>query len=242
VDLCAPCRQELEAAQQQILELFDRVKEIQRKAEESETMVQEICKDIRKLDYAKKHLTNAITALRRMAMLTAAVAGGVVGQHGCGLQGPSLRLCLLHMTVTQPQYSAAQLSMYYQGGHTMHARCLNSTIVCCCPCPDLESISGRRDSCKKSANLLEAVHQLMEYFQQYEDVPKVGPEGPCMWGLEIHKQQTCLTGRLGALQQVERGCQLEPHTVYPMHLHSVPHAWRHRSRAWPSVWQSLSSS
>lgn len=41
-------------------------------------MVQEICKDIRKLDYAKKHLTNAITALRRMAMLTAAVAGRVL--------------------------------------------------------------------------------------------------------------------------------------------------------------------
>lgn len=33
------------------------------------------CRDIRKLDYAKRHLTNAITALRRLAMLTAAVAG-----------------------------------------------------------------------------------------------------------------------------------------------------------------------
>ncbi len=33
--------------------------------------------------------------------------------------------------------------------------------------------AGRRDSYKKSANLLEAVHQLMEYFQQYEDIPKV---------------------------------------------------------------------
>ncbi len=32
-------------------------------------------RDIRKLDYAKRHLTNGITALRRLAMLTAAVAG-----------------------------------------------------------------------------------------------------------------------------------------------------------------------
>ncbi|GFH10136.1 Vps53, partial [Haematococcus lacustris] len=93
------------------MELYDRVKEIQHKAEESETVVQDICKDIRKLDFAKRHLTNAITALRRLAMLTAAVT-------------------------------------------------------------DLEACSGRRDSYKKSANLLEAVHQLMEYFQQYEDVPK----------------------------------------------------------------------
>lgn len=39
-----PCRQELEAAQQQVVELLGRVKGIQSKAEESETMVQEICK------------------------------------------------------------------------------------------------------------------------------------------------------------------------------------------------------
>ena len=34
-----------------------------------------MCRDIKKMDYAKKHLTNTITALRRLAMLTAAVAG-----------------------------------------------------------------------------------------------------------------------------------------------------------------------
>ena len=34
-------------------------------------MVQEICRDIKKLDYAKKHLTNVITALRRLGMLGA---------------------------------------------------------------------------------------------------------------------------------------------------------------------------
>ena len=40
-------------------------------------MVQEICRDIKKLDHAKKHLTHTITALRRFAMLVTAV-----GAHG----------------------------------------------------------------------------------------------------------------------------------------------------------------
>lgn len=58
-----------------IEELFGKVAEIRRKAEASEVMVQEICRDIRKLDYAKKHLTHTITALRRLAMLVNAVGG-----------------------------------------------------------------------------------------------------------------------------------------------------------------------
>lgn len=70
-------------AQGQISELAVRIKEIQAKAEASEALVQEICRDIKKLDYAKKHLTNAITALRRLAMLTAAVAGGLICIHAC---------------------------------------------------------------------------------------------------------------------------------------------------------------
>ena len=32
-------------------------------------MVQEICHDIKKLDFAKKHITTTITALHRLAML-----------------------------------------------------------------------------------------------------------------------------------------------------------------------------
>lgn len=47
--------------------------DIQRKAEDTELLVTEICRDIRKLDYAKRHLTHTITSLRRLAMLTAAV-------------------------------------------------------------------------------------------------------------------------------------------------------------------------
>ena len=38
---------------------------------------------------------------------------------------------------------------------------------------DLEEVAGKRDQYKKCANLLEAVQQLMEYFQQYETIPKV---------------------------------------------------------------------
>ena len=35
-------------------------------------MVQEICRDIKKLDYAKRHLTTSITTLRRLSMLISA--------------------------------------------------------------------------------------------------------------------------------------------------------------------------
>ena len=46
-----------------------KMEEIKRKANESEVMVEEICRDIRKLDYAKKHITTTITALNRLGML-----------------------------------------------------------------------------------------------------------------------------------------------------------------------------
>lgn len=116
-------RQDLGAAKATIEELFTKIRDIQRKAEQSELMVQEICRcerrmithvtrcgttraptrclawgpvgpsahsccrpvtfacclnpasnrDIKKLDYAKKHLTATITALRRLSMLINAV-------------------------------------------------------------------------------------------------------------------------------------------------------------------------
>ena len=37
-------------------------------------MVQEICADIKKLDYAKNHLQSSITALKRIQMLITAVS------------------------------------------------------------------------------------------------------------------------------------------------------------------------
>jgi hypothetical protein len=66
-------RQDLTAAKSAIEELFTKISDIRRKAEASEVMVQEICRDIRKLDFAKTHLTHTITALRRLAMLVNAV-------------------------------------------------------------------------------------------------------------------------------------------------------------------------
>ena len=73
------CRQDLTAAKAAIEELFGKIREVRRKAEASEVMVQEICRDIRKLDFAKTHLTHTITALRRLAMLVNAV-GESLGQ------------------------------------------------------------------------------------------------------------------------------------------------------------------
>jgi hypothetical protein len=66
-------RHELRSAQSSITEMLQQVGEIKRKATQSEAMVQEICRDIKKLDFAKKHLTSTITALRRLGMLITAV-------------------------------------------------------------------------------------------------------------------------------------------------------------------------
>nr|ADI46827.1 VPS53Df [Volvox carteri f. nagariensis] len=108
----ARARQDLTVAHGQIEELFTKIRDIQRKSEESEVTVQEVCQDIKKLDYAKKHLMKSITALRRLAMLMAAVT-------------------------------------------------------------DLEASCDSRDQYRKCANHVEAAHQLMECFQQYEAIPKV---------------------------------------------------------------------
>ena len=103
-----PCRQDLTAAKAAIEELFGKIREIRRKAEASEIMVQEICRDIRKLDFAKTHLTHTITALRRLAMLVNAV-------------GMSLSLCsqqrLQHLAcTTTDQRSACRVCVLYLGG------------------------------------------------------------------------------------------------------------------------------
>lgn len=62
-------REDLAAATQAVQELMYKIREIKTKAEQSETMVQEICRDIKKLDFAKKHITTTITALHRLTML-----------------------------------------------------------------------------------------------------------------------------------------------------------------------------
>ncbi|CEG46053.1 vacuolar protein sorting-associated protein 53 [Plasmopara halstedii] len=54
-------------------QLFHKIKDIRGKAEQSEIMVQEICRDIKQLDYAKHHLQTTLTALKRLHMLVNAV-------------------------------------------------------------------------------------------------------------------------------------------------------------------------
>ena len=66
-------RKDLEAGKQSIQELFIKVRDIKSKADASEQMVQDICRDIKSLDYAKRHLTQTITALKRLQMLVTAV-------------------------------------------------------------------------------------------------------------------------------------------------------------------------
>ena len=62
------------AARKCVAELFGKVHDIRHKAEASETMVAEICADIQTLDNAKRNLTSAITALKRLQMLESGVA------------------------------------------------------------------------------------------------------------------------------------------------------------------------
>ena len=66
-------RRDLESAKQSVQELFVKVRDIKTKADVSEQMVHDICRDIKSLDYAKRHLTQTITALKRLQMLVTAV-------------------------------------------------------------------------------------------------------------------------------------------------------------------------
>ena len=59
--------------QQSIVDLFEKISDIKTKALQSERMVQEICADIKKLDYAKTNLQTSITSMKRLQMLTTAV-------------------------------------------------------------------------------------------------------------------------------------------------------------------------
>ena len=69
----ARAKADLAQAQSAIGSLEHRVADIKRKAESSEATVREICADVKKLDFAKKHLTSTITSLRRLSMLVNAV-------------------------------------------------------------------------------------------------------------------------------------------------------------------------
>jgi methyl-accepting chemotaxis protein len=62
-------KEDLADATRAVEELSHKIQEIKSKAEQSEAMVQEICRDIKKLDFAKKNITTTITALHRLTML-----------------------------------------------------------------------------------------------------------------------------------------------------------------------------
>ncbi|KAF3548745.1 hypothetical protein DY000_02010320 [Brassica cretica] len=66
-------KEDLADATRAVEDLSYKIREIKSKAEQSETMVQEICRDIKKLDFAKKNITTTITALHRLTMLVSAV-------------------------------------------------------------------------------------------------------------------------------------------------------------------------
>eukprot|EP00698_Gefionella_okellyi_P006138 TRINITY_DN15583_c0_g1_i1.p1 TRINITY_DN15583_c0_g1~~TRINITY_DN15583_c0_g1_i1.p1 ORF type:complete len:809 (-),score=218.23 TRINITY_DN15583_c0_g1_i1:32-2410(-) len=66
-------RQDLADARRAIHELDGKVKGIQDRALAAEHMVQELSRDIRTLDHAKRNLTNTITALNQLHMLVSSV-------------------------------------------------------------------------------------------------------------------------------------------------------------------------
>lgn len=53
--------------------LCEKIGSIKAKAQQSERMVQEICADIKKLDFAKQHLQTTISQMRKLQMLVTAV-------------------------------------------------------------------------------------------------------------------------------------------------------------------------
>lgn len=69
--------EELKEVKNAIESLHARIKRIKERAGQSEEMVQEITKDIKSLDYAKRNLTTSITMLRRLQMLGWLFIGGV---------------------------------------------------------------------------------------------------------------------------------------------------------------------
>ena len=61
---------DVQEAKAAIRELFEKIRDMKAKAEQSEVMVQEICRDIKQLDFAKRHLQTTITALKRCLLYT----------------------------------------------------------------------------------------------------------------------------------------------------------------------------
>ncbi|KAI8060946.1 Vps53-like protein [Gongronella butleri] len=65
--------QALDSTKTAIQGLFQNIQEIKGKAAQSEAMVQDITRDVKILDHAKRHLTHSVTVLKRLQMLVTAV-------------------------------------------------------------------------------------------------------------------------------------------------------------------------
>jgi hypothetical protein len=76
-------KKDIKEAENNIEELFNKIEDIKLKASQSELMVQDLCVDIKKLDYAKNHLQTSITSLNRLQMLINAVNQLEVGNMKC---------------------------------------------------------------------------------------------------------------------------------------------------------------
>lgn len=76
-----PCRQDLSDATAQMSELFKRVKDIQQKAADSEVLVQEICRDIRKVR-RNNNPASCANFLGLCARQRSRMEQGVAGSHG----------------------------------------------------------------------------------------------------------------------------------------------------------------
>lgn len=63
-------KRQLQSSKGTITDLQMRIQEMKKRATTSEMMVEDICKDIRSLDFAKKNLTKTIAALKRLGMLS----------------------------------------------------------------------------------------------------------------------------------------------------------------------------
>ena len=94
--------EDIRDANQAIHELFTKIKDIKGKAEQSEVMVAEICKDIKQLDYAKRHIQETITALKRLHMVVTAVEQRFFHHDGVD-DGDQLPLGIMCMSLTAGQ-------------------------------------------------------------------------------------------------------------------------------------------
>jgi polyhydroxyalkanoate synthesis regulator phasin len=62
-------KMELEESKKTISTLIQNIKQISKKADNTEKMVVEITRDIKSLDIAKRNLTQAVTSLKRLGHL-----------------------------------------------------------------------------------------------------------------------------------------------------------------------------